>query len=325
MQNNKRPYYLQQFTIDTVLIVLHECLIDTGIRKMILLMRTLIRSLLIFSCYIVPLSVDADEQLPSIDDLCHELGNKLASVSVSDCLEQKMVTNGRRSHQQRVILHKTYPPLGTKKPLGRVLLIGGIHGDEYSTVSIVFKWMNTLNKYHSGLFHWKVTPLLNPDGLLKAGRAQRQNGRGVDLNRNLPSKDWDRLALHYWDKRTHKNPRRYPGLSANSEPETQWLVSTIQEFQPDVIIAVHAPYGLVDYDGPQTAPKKLGSLHLRRLGTYPGSLGNYAGIDLEIPVVTIELAAAGIMPSKSEVSHMWRDVVRWLKREVPKQRLAKAD
>ncbi|MFT6258033.1 MAG: hypothetical protein ACJAT8_002578, partial [Cellvibrionaceae bacterium] len=31
------------------------------------------------------------------------------------------------------------------------------------------------------------------------GRAQRQNGRGVDLNRNLPSKDWDDLALKYWE------------------------------------------------------------------------------------------------------------------------------
>jgi predicted deacylase len=92
-----------------------------------------------------------------------------------------------------------------RKPLGRVLLMGGIHGDEYSTVSIVFKWMDTLNEYHSGLFHWKVTPLLNPDGLLTEGRAQRQNGRGVDLNRNLSSKDWDDLALKYWEKRSAQN------------------------------------------------------------------------------------------------------------------------
>ena len=78
----------------------------------------------------------------------------------------------------------------------------------------------------------------------------------------------------------------------------------------------------MDYDGPQTAPKKLGSLHLRRLGTYPGSLGNYAGVDLDIPVVTVELASAGSLPSSREVTRMWVDLVRWLKREVPKQRLA---
>lgn len=285
-------------------------------------MLTFFRLLIVASFFIVSIA-DADDRLPSLDDLCHELGSKLASVSINNCLQQGMTSDGERSQQQRLMSYKVYPPLNHKKPLGRVLLMGGIHGDEYSTVSIVFKWMDTLNKYHSGLFHWKVTPLLNPDGLLKEGRSQRQNGRGVDLNRNFPSKDWDTLALKYWKKRTKKNPRRYPGPYANSELETQWFVRTIQEFQPDVIIAVHAPYGLVDYDGPQAAPKQLGSLNLWRLGTYPGSLGNYAGVDLGIPVVTIELASAGVMPSKSEVSHMWVDLVRWLKKEVPKQRQAK--
>ena len=113
-----------------------------------------------------------DNVKPSINDLCHEVGNKLASVSVKGCIGQELVSDGNRSNQQRLITYKTYPPLDEKKPLGRVLLMGGIHGDEYSTVSIVFKWMNTLNQYHSGLFHWKVTPLLNPDGLLKEKRSQ---------------------------------------------------------------------------------------------------------------------------------------------------------
>jgi murein peptide amidase A len=295
-------------------------------------MHTITRSFIITLFLTIPVSVyasvyfytetDTDNAKPSINDLCHEVGSKLASVSVKGCIGQELVSDGNRSNQQRLITYKMYTPLNDKKPLGRVLLIGGIHGDEYSTVSIVFKWMNTLNQYHSGLFHWKVTPLLNPDGLLKKGRPQRQNANGVDLNRNLPSKDWNDLALNYWENRTKKNPRRYPGPYANSEPETQWLVDTIRTFKPDVIIAVHAPYGLVDYDGPQTAPKKLGSLGLLRLGTYPGSLGNYAGVDLNIPVVTIELASAGKLPAKSEVSRMWIDLVRWLKREVPKQRLA---
>jgi len=285
-------------------------------------MLNFIRLFIIISFFIASFSLSADNKKPSIDDLCREVGNKLASVSIKSCIRQNMLTDGVRSQQQRLITYKIYPPLNNKKPLGRVLLMGGIHGDEYSTVSIVFKWMNKLNQYHSGLFHWKVTPLLNPDGLLKKGRSQRQNASGVDLNRNFPSEDWDALALKYWKNRTKLNPRRYPGPYANSEPETQWFVETINEFKPDVIIAVHAPYGLVDYDGPQTAPKKLGSLGLLRLGTYPGSLGNYAGVNLNIPVVTIELASAARLPSRSEVSHMWIDLVRWLKRAVPKQRLA---
>lgn len=70
-----------------------------------------------------------------------------------------------------------------------MLLFGGIHGDEYSSVTIVFKWLSILDRYHSGLFHWRVVPLLNPDGLLR-GRSQRMNHRGVDLNRNFPTPDW---------------------------------------------------------------------------------------------------------------------------------------
>jgi protein MpaA len=260
----------------------------------------------------------------SLSMLCKEIGSKLGSVSISDCERQHLINSQQYTTKGRPIVYKIYPPLPSRQPLGRVLLMGGIHGDEYSAVSIMFKWLDKLNQYHSGLFHWQVIPLLNPDGLLHFQRAQRQNGNGVDINRNFPSKDWDDLALKYWIEKTYKNPRRYPGPEANSEFETQWFTDTINKFKPDVIIAVHAPHRLVDYDGPLNAPHKLGKLRLRQLGTYPGSLGNYAGVDLGLPVVTVELAAAGVMPSDAEISAMWIDLVRWLSRETPKIRAEKA-
>lgn len=247
-----------------------------------------------------------------IDSLCQEIGNKLGSVSVADCLRQNLEHGDQFSINKRPLSFKTYPPLANKKPQGKILLMGGIHGDEYSAISIMFKWMEKLNQHHSGLFHWKVIPLMNPDGLLHFNKAQRQNANGVDLNRNFPSADWDELAHQYWKNRTKQNPRRYPGTHAMSEIETAWFVNTITSFKPDVIVAVHAPHRLVDYDGPRNGPKRLGALHLRQLGTYPGSLGNYAGSDLGIPIVTIELPSAGIMPSKKEISRMWVDLVRWL-------------
>lgn len=253
----------------------------------------------------------------TIKSLCHEIGNKLGSVNEADCVRQQLKHNGGRSVEGRPLAFKQYPALNSRKPLGKVLLMGGIHGDEYSAISIMFKWMDKLNQYHSGLFEWTVVPCLNPDGLLQ-NKAQRQNANGVDLNRNFPSKNWDSLALKYWKERTYKNPRRYPGSSSVSEPETIWFTEMINEFAPDVIIAVHAPHRLVDFDGSISAPKRLGNLQLRLLGTYPGSLGNYAGVDLNIPVVTVELASAGIMPSEKEVGRMWVDIVRWLKQEIPK-------
>ncbi len=262
----------------------------------------------------------------AVKELCQQVGSTLGSVSIEQCDKHNFVSDNSNgnglSQQQRPLVSKEYPPLAKRKPLGRVLLMGGIHGDEYSSVSLMFRWLDKLNRYHSGLFHWQVIPLLNPDGLMAKPKATRQNGNGVDLNRNFPTPDWTALAQKYWHERTYKNPRRYPGPTAASEPETQWFLQQIENFKPDAIVAVHAPHHLVDFDGPQSPPIKLGKLHLRRLGTYPGSLGNYAGSTLDIPVVTVELASAGIMPSDKEISRMWVDLVRWLRSEVPKQRAA---
>jgi hypothetical protein len=95
----------------------------------------------------------------------------------------------------------------------------------------------------------------------------------------------------------------------------QWVVQQIEEFQPDVIVSVHAPYHLLDFDGPAEAPARIGELYLHQLGVYPGSLGNFAGLNRQIPVVTLELPSAGIMPPAEQIDLMWKDLVAWLDRE----------
>ena len=77
-------------------------------------------------------------------------------------------------------------------------------------------------------------------------------------------------------------------------------------------MSVHAPYDLLDFDGPAEAPQRIGQLYLNQLGVYPGSLGNYGGVDLNIPVVTLELPSAGIMPSRENIKDMWDDLETWL-------------
>lgn len=249
-----------------------------------------------------------------IEDLCQQIGKKLTSVSVRECNAQQLIHAGF-SNDGRSLAYRDYLPMASREPLGRVLVIGGIHGDEFSSVSVVFKWMNILNQFHSGMFHWRFIPASNPDGLL-IDDSQRQNATGVDLNRNFPTADWNDLAKEYWIERTYRNPRRYPGEEAMSEPETQFLVDQIAEFDPDIIISMHAPYHLVDYDGPPSAPNKVGGLYLRELGVYPGSLGNYFGVDKARPIVTIELKSAGIMPTNREIDSMWTDLVRWLREQL---------
>ncbi len=251
------------------------------------------------------------ENEAAVIQLCDAIGNKLGSVSVSEC-QQQHLKHSAFTPMGNSLAIKEYLPLEQREPLGKVLLIGGIHGDEYSSVSIVFKWMEILNQHHSGLFHWLVVPTVNPDGLLRE-KSQRQNSRGVDLNRNFPTDDWQRLAIKYWEEKAHRNPRRNPGEGPASEVETKWLLGQIESFAPDVIITIHAPYHLVDYDGPPDAPDNLGSLHLRKLGVYPGSMGNYIGIDKNLPIVTVELKSAGIMPTTREINLMWNDLVHWLR------------
>lgn len=270
----------------------------------------------IFLFILLPLSpVQAEDNENLVAKECKRIGTKLGSVSIKNCLDIGLIATDGRSIKNAPILLKEYPPLKRRSPLGKVLLIGGIHGDEYSSISIVFKWMQILNKHHSGLFHWHVIPLLNPDGLLRK-RSQRMNGNNVDLNRNFPMYDWQNTAIKHWIDVTSSNPRRYPGEKQLSEPETTWLVEHINRYDPDVIVSVHAPHGIVDYDGPHNGPYKLGLLYLNLLGTYPGSLGNYAGIQRKIPVVTIELPYAGIMPTNKEINGIWLDMVRWLKQNI---------
>ena len=209
-----------------------------------------IRLLLFFFILPVTLAAETDN---IIANECDRIARKLASVGYKECINKNLELSGGQSVKNAPILIKEYPPLETRKPLGRVLLFGGIHGDEYSSVSIVFKWMNILDEHHSGLFHWRIVPLLNPDGLLQK-KSARVNANGIDLNRNFPTPNWEEETNHYWIERTKRNPRRYPGTSPLSEPETRWLVEEIEAFKPNVIVTIHAPHGIVDYDGPKNGP-----------------------------------------------------------------------
>lgn len=257
----------------------------------------------------------------SLERACTLLGNKLHSVSASYCQQSGLKLSSFTSVRGQPILYRDYiartPPQG-EKPY-RVLLLGGIHGDELSAVSIVFDWMQRLDTEKYQQFEWRVMPCLNPDGVL-ASPSTRVNARGVDLNRNFPTLDWKSDALRYWTVKARKDPRRYPGTKALSEPESRGLLQMIKEFQPDVIVSVHAPYGVLDFDGPQKPPKQFGYLYLQLLGTYPGSLGNYAGMNLSVPVITLELPNAGQMPPPGQAQRIWGDMLVWLEKNLPKRK-----
>jgi hypothetical protein len=235
-----------------------------------------------------------------------------------------LAPGGGRSVKGMPLLVRRIPAqAGVKGKPVRILLVGGIHGDEPTSSAIIFRWMKKMQAPDARQFSWSIAPVLNPDGMLARDKT-RVNARGVDLNRNFPTPDWQRETERYWKRVTNRDPRRYPGRTALSEPESRWLDEEIRRFQPDLIISVHAPFGLLDFDGAAAPPKRFGLLRYDPIGVYPGSLGNYGGGQRKVPVVTIELPHAQDMPKDAEVDRIWRDMLSWVGQSVTGQKLADA-
>ncbi|AZP11456.1 M14 family zinc carboxypeptidase [Undibacterium parvum] len=252
----------------------------------------------------------------ALTDWCATLVARLPKVSANECRATKLQASGSSSLNGFPILTKDVAADPGRKQALKVLLLGGIHGDEQTASSVVFKWLELQGKSNTQEFQWKVAPIVNPDGLL-AAKPKRVNARGVDLNRNFPTPNWQQDAPKYWANTTRSDPRRYPGKMPISEPESLWVYDTIEKYRPDVIISVHAPFGVLDLDGPAKPPKSFGRLWYNRVGVYPGSLGNYSGLHKNIPVVTIELPNAVMMPPDAEVQRIWLDMQSWIRRNVP--------
>lgn len=254
----------------------------------------------------------------TLEGMCRMVGTRLQSVGVQQCLNSGLHLSDGISVNGLPLVVRDYLPTAHRAFPRRILLIGGIHGDELTSVSVVFRWMQRIERERFQPFHWRVLPATNPDGLL-VRPSTRTNARGVDLNRNFPSENWAVEAKDYWERRTGRDPRRFPGTGPGSEPESRWIAHQIADFQPDAIVSVHAPFGVLDFDGPQDPPTQFGYLRLNQLGTYPGSLGNYAGLKLGIPVITLELPHAGIMPTPQQSSRIWTDMLTWLDQKLPEE------
>ena len=115
----------------------------------------------------------------------------------------------------------------------RALVVGCIHGNECAGTAVT----RILARSSPSIDLWVVSNL-NPDGY---ALGRRQNGRGVDLNRNFPS-EWQ-AGGRPWDP-------EYPGPRPLSEPETRAAVRLIRRIRPTVTIWFHQPQALVRAWGP---------------------------------------------------------------------------
>ncbi len=263
-------------------------------------MRHPILSIFFFTTYLIAGHANAAKA-------CDDIYLKLPNVSQALCEEAQLKPSGARSVQGRPLLARDIRP---KAPRLRVLVVAAMHGDEFSSASVALHWLKLAQAAPEDT-HWRFIPVLNPDGLLRQP-ARRMNANGVDLNRNFPTPNWQRETKHYWETLTRKDPRRWPGKAPLSEPESKFLFDQMASFKPDVIVSIHAPYGVLDFDGPVMPPTKLGRLYLDQVGVFPGSLGNYGGVQNAMPVVTVELPSALRTPLDADMLKMWRDLRNWM-------------
>lgn len=127
-----------------------------------------------------------------------------------------------------------------------------------------------------------------------------------------------RDARRYWINSLKRDKRRNPGLNALSEPEVVFQVNLIKRYGPDKIISVHSPLTMLDYDGPDKVSgiidgskaqelliqmsKDASDYRIKNYPFFPGSLGNWAGKERNIPTYTLELPTSD--PAKS--TEYWR-------------------
>src|ERR1039457_3171742 len=105
----------------------------------------------------------------------------------------------------------------------RVLILGGVHGNETEGVVACYGLLRYFAVSFMFDLRLTIVPAFNLDGVLSQSRL---NGNGVDLNRNLPTFDWNPKAF---------DPKYPPGPSPNSEPENKSLVKFLEAGQPELI------------------------------------------------------------------------------------------
>lgn len=175
------------------------------------------------------------------------------------------------------------------------------HGEEALTALLTRR---VLEQVPGDETAWAVVPVVNPDGLL-AGT--RQNGAGVDLNRNFPAATWradDSFTYPPGIDPARRLPanrtnRSSPGAAPGSEPETRALVALIEQLRPPLVVDLHSPLELLLVRGEVPAPVVgllASSADLRVVQELPGCPGAFDDWldDLSIPAVVYEIEQAGL-------------------------------
>jgi len=190
-----------------------------------------------------------------------------------------------------------------------VLVLGGMHGDEPKSVELARRLVRLLGgpmpplgppllRGDAAWTRWVIVPAVNPDGY---ARRTRRNARRVDINRNFPTSNWTLGP---------RRSRMYGGPAPASESETRAVMRAVECYRPQRIITIHS-IGLDRFCNNYDGPGRTLAMAMKRRNRYPvtgsigyptpGSFGSWAGRELGIAVVTLEL------PSLQSAKRCWAD------------------
>ncbi len=177
-----------------------------------------------------------------------------------------------------------------------VLLVGQVHGDEKGSNPVLASVRRDLVANGSPADVW-IVRVASPDG---AADGTRANSRGVDLNRNFPTSDWQKTP----------RGRNFSGASAGSEPETRAIASFIRTYRPVLSVWFHQV-------GPMVDPHPLGDIRIMRkfaaVAGYPlvsaPCRGVCAGTATTFHAETVAGATAFVveLPAKVTAAHAERN------------------
>jgi protein MpaA len=196
------------------------------------------------------------------------------------------------------------------RPGPALLVFGGIHGDEPASVEALIELAFRLQGHEQGHRDdgagrgpvWLV-PAVNPDGV---ARGSKNSAHDVDLNRNFPARSF--VTAHA--------PRYFPGPAPLSEPETRVIADLLAREPIAAVVAVHAPFACINYDGPaadwaEAVAAACGWPARADIGyPTPGSLGSWLGIDRGLPVLTVELPAGPLSRFRTQAAAALDQAIR---------------
>lgn len=159
-----------------------------------------------------------------------------------------------------------------------LVILSSIHGTETIGTPLCNQLLDRLVE-HPEWIQGKtlyIVRMANPDGMVEGLRGNRHN---IDINRNFPTDNFGRG----W----------FNGDEPLTASESEVLMTFFQQINPARVLTIHQPLNGIDFDGPSkelaTALSDASGIRIHRLGSRSGSLGSFVGVELGVPIVTLEV------------------------------------